>query len=188
MAFLVSPSYPRCCSNALTDYPHTTECIPMVGALEEIPSDGEAFVYLHGASISRFIRSNAENTPLCITATLVDGFILSLTPYSHDVQYRTAILHGTTFPFSEIYDGDVEAAKLAALVRITNSICPERYQHTRVPPTAAELKSTGVLRFRIESASAKISAEGASDNAAVGPHLVSGVRFATNNTQLTGHG
>lgn len=138
----------------------------MVGALEE-KEDGEAYIYLHGSSVSRFIRTNEDCVPLCITATLVDGFILSLTPYSHDVQYRTAILHGATLPFSDSFDGDAEAAKLAALVLITNAVCPGRYEYTRVPPTAAELKSTGVLRFRIESASAKVNAAGASDNATV---------------------
>lgn len=160
----------------------------MVGALEQT-ADGEDYVYLHGASVSRFIKTN-EEAPMCITATIVDGCVsstslsqlsltsffsaldrynLSLTPYSHDCQFRCAVLHGQTFPFSEEYDGDVEAARLAALVQITNAVCPDRYQHTRVPPTPAELKSTGVLRFRIESASAKINTAGASDNATVRP-------------------
>lgn len=104
---------------------------------------------------------------MCITATLVDGFILSLTPYSHDVQYRTAIIHGSTFPFSAAYDGDQAAAKLHALELITNAVCPGRWENSRVPPTEAEMKATGVLRVRIESASAKVNAGGSSDNATV---------------------
>ncbi|ORY66647.1 hypothetical protein BCR35DRAFT_308512 [Leucosporidium creatinivorum] len=150
---------------AFVDREGLPQCIPMVGALEQT-ADGEDYIYLHGASVSRFIKTN-EEAPMCITATVVDGYILSLTPYSHDCQFRCAVLHGQTFPFSEEYDGDVEAARLAALVQITNAVCPDRYQHTRVPPTPAELKSTGVLRFRIESASAKINTGGASDNATV---------------------
>ncbi|KAL8278416.1 hypothetical protein RQP46_009106 [Phenoliferia psychrophenolica] len=117
------------------------------------------------SSVSRFFKTNEDGNQMCVTATCVDGYILSLTPYSHDVQYRTAILHGSTFPFSEAYDGDVEAAKLNALMLITHAVCPDRWEHSRVPPTAAELKSTGIIRLRIESASAKINAGGSSDNA-----------------------
>ncbi|KZP22909.1 hypothetical protein FIBSPDRAFT_859126 [Athelia psychrophila] len=140
------------------------QCIPMVGALEET-EDGEAFVYLHGSSVSRFIKSNDAGTAMCVTATLVDGYVLSLTPYSHDVQYRTAILHGSTFPFSASYDTDADAAKLHALELITNTVCPDRWAHARVPPTPAELKATGVLRLRVESASAKINGGGSHDDA-----------------------
>jgi uncharacterized protein len=43
----------------------------MVGALEQT-SDGEDYIYLHGASVSRFIKTN-EEAPMCITATIVDG-------------------------------------------------------------------------------------------------------------------
>ncbi|KAM0754151.1 hypothetical protein T439DRAFT_172566 [Meredithblackwellia eburnea MCA 4105] len=141
------------------------QCIPMVGALEET-SDGEAFLYLHGSSVSRMVKTLDDGgLPMCVTATMVDGFILSLTPYSHDVQYRCAVLHGSTFPFSEEYDGDVDAAKLNALKLITNAVCPDRWEYSRVPPTPAELKATGVIRLRIEQASAKINGGGASDNA-----------------------
>ncbi|KAK4700668.1 uncharacterized protein P7C70_g5572, partial [Phenoliferia sp. Uapishka_3] len=147
------------------------QCIPMVGALEEI-EDGEAFVYLHGSSVSRFIKSNDGGSQMCITATLVDGYILSLTPYSHDVFPIPSNLlllvdkvANLQLLFAESYDGDTEAAKLNALKLITNAVCPDRWENSRVPPTAAELKSTGVLRVRIESASAKINSGGSSDNA-----------------------
>ncbi|KAI5475446.1 hypothetical protein MNV49_001367 [Pseudohyphozyma bogoriensis] len=141
------------------------QCIPMVGAVEEV-KDGEAFVYLHGSSVSRFIKGNGEDAPMCITATLVDGFILSLTPYSHDVQYRTAIIHGRVFPFDESYDKDVEAAKMNALRLITNSaICDDRWENSRVPPTKTEMTATGILRIRIDTASAKCNAATPSDNA-----------------------
>lgn len=138
-------------------------CIPMVGHLEEM-EDGETFIYLHGSSVSRFIKVDDGATPMCVTATLVDGYILSLTPYSHDVQYRTAILHCTTFPFDSSYDPDPEAAKMSALRGITNAIAADRWDHSRVPPTKTEMTSTGVLRLRVDTASAKINSAGASDS------------------------
>lgn len=67
---------------AFVDDDGLPQCIPMVGALET-KADGETFVYLHGSSVARFIKAGREGgTPMCITATLVDGFILSLTPYA----------------------------------------------------------------------------------------------------------
>ena len=39
---------------------------------------------------------------------------------------------------------------------ITNSVVPDRWRHTRVPPTGAETQSTAVLRVRVAAASAKV--------------------------------
>lgn len=39
---------------------------------------------------------------------------------------------------------------------ITNSVVPDRWKHTRVPPNAAEMSSTQILRVKIESGSAKV--------------------------------
>ena len=39
---------------------------------------------------------------------------------------------------------------------ITNSVVPDRWRHTRVPPTGAEMQSTAVLRVRVAGASAKV--------------------------------
>jgi len=39
---------------------------------------------------------------------------------------------------------------------ITNSVCPGRWQNSRVPPDAAEMSSTQIMRMRVESGSAKV--------------------------------
>ncbi|SCZ95727.1 BZ3500_MvSof-1268-A1-R1_Chr8-1g09758 [Microbotryum saponariae] len=174
------------------------QCVPMVAAIEET-EDGEVFVYLHGSSVTRIMKNNGEGgemvnlcwdievhagltefflscpaEPLCITATLVDAFVMSLTPepfrrrlnsFHHSVRYRSAVLHGTTFTFSEAYDGDVEAAKVHALHVTTNAMCSQRWENTRSPPTSAEMKATGVIRLRVESASAKVNETGPNDEA-----------------------
>jgi len=46
--------------------------------------------------------------------------------------------------------------KLYAMELITNSIVPSRWSNTRVPPNAAEMQSTSVLRVKIATGSAKI--------------------------------
>lgn len=75
---------------------------------------------------------------------------------------------------------------------ITNAVCPDRWEHSRVPPTAAELKATGIIRLRIESASAKINSGGSSDNASVSLQERRRRRWAPQRHRLTlvraGHG
>lgn len=39
---------------------------------------------------------------------------------------------------------------------ITNSVCPGRWHNSRVPPDAAEMSSTQIMRMRVESGSAKV--------------------------------
>ena len=73
------------------------------------------------------------------------------------MHYRCAILHGMTVPFSTKLDTDPEAAKMQAMHLITDAVVPRRWESTRVPPTATEMTSTGIIRLRIESASAKIN-------------------------------
>lgn len=85
--------------------------------------------------------------------------------FHHGAQYRSAVLHGTTFPFDESYDGpNVEKAKFDALEKLTNAVLPERWQHSRVP-TSAEVRTTGVVRLRVESASAKVTQTEPKDDA-----------------------
>ncbi|KAJ7594588.1 hypothetical protein C8J56DRAFT_1044314 [Mycena floridula] len=132
------------------------QCMPMIGAFHET-EDGELFIYLHGWSSARIIKENeGGGTPLCITATHIDGYKMSLTPFNHGAQYRCAVFHGTTFPFGAPYDEDPEAAKVEALRLITNAVCENRWENTRLPPNAEEMRQTGILRVRVESASAKM--------------------------------
>lgn len=95
-------------------------------------------------------RSGSDGIPLCVVATKVDGLVLSLTPNSHSYNYRSATLHGNATLVND------PAEKLYAMELITNSVVPERWEHTRIPPDEAEMSSTSILRMKITSASAKI--------------------------------
>ncbi|KAF2832630.1 hypothetical protein CC86DRAFT_401389 [Ophiobolus disseminans] len=131
--------------------------LPMIGQMGLYPGDSSTGdsaqkCYLHGYVSSRLM--NLAYTPtglaLCIAATKVDGFVLSLTPNTHNYNYRSAVLQG----HASIVDDDAE--KLWAMELITNAVVPGRYAHTRVPPDGAEMQSTRILKMRISSASGKV--------------------------------
>lgn len=103
-------------------------------------------------------RGGSIGIPLCVAATKVDGLVLSLTPYSHSYNYRSATLHGN----ATLVDDPAE--KLYAMELITNSVVPGRWEHTRIPPDEAEMSSTSILRMKITSASAKIRTGPPSDS------------------------
>ena len=133
----------------------------MIGQMGLFPgdeaNDPDWKCYLHGYVSSRLMRLADEATTrgeqgvgLCVAASKVDGFVLSLTPNSHNYNYRSAILQG----FATIVHDEEE--KLWAMKLITNSVVPDRYENTRVPPDGAEMQSTRILKLRITAASGKV--------------------------------
>ncbi|KAK3316368.1 hypothetical protein B0H66DRAFT_534622 [Apodospora peruviana] len=144
--------------------------LPMIGQMGsfERPSAGLGDVldlYLHGYVSSRLMNlarqypssTSSPDTPappsglpLTISATHIDGLVLSLTPNSHSYNYRSAILFGHAIPVTSVPE------KLWAMELITESIVPGRWAGSRVPPNAAEMQSTSILRVRIATGSAKI--------------------------------
>ena len=137
--------------------------LPMIGAMGsfEDPSAGldePLDCYLHGYVSSRImnlaeqaVSSGAEGLPVCVAATRVDGLVLSLTPFSHSYNYRSAVLHG----YATLVTSDEE--KLWAMELITNTVVADRYgENTRVPPDKAEMSSTRILRIKVVDGSGKI--------------------------------
>lgn len=123
--------------------------------------------YLHGYVSSRIMNlarsstpatsttsesSAPQGLPLTICASKVDGLVLALTPNSHSYNYRSALLFGHATSVTD------PAEKLYAMELITNKVLPGRWEGTRVPPNAAEISSTNILRVKIQSGSAKIRA------------------------------
>jgi uncharacterized protein len=109
--------------------------------------------YLHGyvsSRIMRIARESEKGIPVSIAATKVDGLVLSLTPNSHSYNYRSAVLQGYAKPVEKTEE------KLYAMELITNSVVPERWANTRIPPDGAEMSSTMVLRVNVETGSGKI--------------------------------
>ncbi|KAK7415276.1 hypothetical protein QQX98_006025 [Neonectria punicea] len=123
-------------------------------------------LYLHGYVSSRIMNlgragsegDEAKGMPVCVAASHVDGLVLAISSFSHSYNYRSAVLFGHATLVTE------EAEKMYAMELITDSVVPDRWRHTRLPPTKAELQSTGILKVRIASGSAKVRAGQAHDD------------------------
>ncbi|OAP64854.1 hypothetical protein AYL99_00826 [Fonsecaea erecta] len=160
--------------------------LPMVGvaASFEHPSAslGEPLdIYLHGYVSSRLMNlsrnaghtdapdsasdrgsgvgggGTAQGLPVTVSATLVDGLVLTLTPNTHDVNYRSATLFGYASLVTSLEE------KLWAMEQVTNSVVRDRWRHTRVPPDGAEMQSTSILRVKVVGGSGKVRVGGPRD-------------------------
>lgn len=98
--------------------------------------------------------------PMTIAATFLDGLVLSLTPFHNSCNYRSAVVYG----YAELVQDEDEA--LYAMKLITENLLEGRWDRSRAPPTQAELRSTSILRVRVQSASAKIRVGGPSEDRA----------------------
>ncbi|RDW81435.1 pyridoxamine 5'-phosphate oxidase family protein [Aspergillus mulundensis] len=141
--------------------------LPMIGQMGsfDYPSasiDEPLDCYLHGYVSSRIMNlaraSEGEGLPICVAASKMDGLILSLTPHNHSYNYRSAILHGYAKLVTD------EAEKLWAMELITNSVLPDRWRNSRIPPDRVEMSSTVILKVRVVDGSGKIRDGGVHDD------------------------
>jgi len=107
-------------------------------------------LYIHGSVGSFYMRELAEKkSPVCISATLMDGLVLARAAVHHSVNYRSVVMFAVTEKVTE------ETELYEVLEVFTNKMQPGRWGDVR-KPTAGEWKSTMVLSFRIDEASAKV--------------------------------
>lgn len=106
-------------------------------------------VYVHGSAASRMLRSLDQGVDVCLTVTLVDGFVLARSAFHHSMNYRSAIVLGK----ARLVDTPEE--KREALRRFTNHIVPGRWEEVR-QPNGQELKATSVLALALDEVSAKV--------------------------------
>ncbi len=105
-------------------------------------------VYWHGSSASRFLRA-AQDMPVCLTCSIMDGYVLARSAFNHSVNYRSAMVFGTARLIDDIEE------KTDALRRLVEDLFPGRWDSLR-PMTRQEVKATSILRMKIDEASAKI--------------------------------
>ncbi|HET6570551.1 MAG TPA: pyridoxamine 5'-phosphate oxidase family protein [Solirubrobacterales bacterium] len=117
--------------------------------------DGD-HLYIHGSSASPTLR-RAREAEICLTATLIDGLVLARSAVHHSVNYRSVVVFGRPVPVED------DEGKRRALEVFTEKLLPGRWADVR-PPTARELKATGVLRLSLEEASAKVREGGPLDD------------------------
>jgi nitroimidazol reductase NimA-like FMN-containing flavoprotein (pyridoxamine 5'-phosphate oxidase superfamily) len=108
-------------------------------------------LYLHGARKARVIRLLEETDQACVNVTLLDGIVLARSAFNSSMNYRSV----TVFGKPGLVDGNEE--KLRVLRIISEHTMAGRWDELR-DSHLREVKMTGVIAMRIESASAKISA------------------------------
>ncbi len=106
-------------------------------------------IYFHGSGASRMLKTLAQGVDVCVTVTLVDGYVLARSAFHHSMNYRSVAILGRARLVSE------EAEKLAALRIITDHVVPQRWDEVR-GPNELEMKQTVVLALPLNEVSAKV--------------------------------
>jgi len=114
-------------------------------------------LFIHGSPASRMLRNLADGVDLCVTVTLVDGFVLARSAFHHSFNYRSVVILGKA---RVVTDPD---EKREALRCFTNHVAPGRWEEVR-QPNDHELRATEVLALPLAEASAKVRKGGPVDD------------------------
>jgi nitroimidazol reductase NimA-like FMN-containing flavoprotein (pyridoxamine 5'-phosphate oxidase superfamily) len=106
-------------------------------------------IFLHGSAASRMLHTLGDGLDVCVTVTLVDGFVLSRSAFHHSINYRSVVMMGRARVLED------PAEKTAAMRCFTNHILPGRWDEVR-SPSDQELKATMVLALPLWEVSAKV--------------------------------
>jgi nitroimidazol reductase NimA-like FMN-containing flavoprotein (pyridoxamine 5'-phosphate oxidase superfamily) len=106
-------------------------------------------LYIHGSAASRMLRTLSGGVDVCVTVTLVDGFVLAKSAFHHSMNYRSVVILGKAHAVED------PTEKMEALRVITNHIVHGRWEEVRTP-NDQEMKATLVLALPLEEVSAKI--------------------------------
>jgi nitroimidazol reductase NimA-like FMN-containing flavoprotein (pyridoxamine 5'-phosphate oxidase superfamily) len=105
-------------------------------------------MYWHGSSASRMLET-VDEADVCVTVTLIDGFVMARSAFHHSANYRSVMALGRAH---KVKDRDEKEARLKVFV---DTLFPGRWDMLR-PMNAQELKATTVLSLPLSEASAKI--------------------------------
>jgi uncharacterized protein len=106
-------------------------------------------LYVHGSAVSRMLKTMADGVEVCVTVTLVDGYVLARSAFHHSMNYRSVVILGRAHLVS------ARREKLKALRTITDHIVPQRWDEVR-KPNELEMKQTAVLALPLAEVSAKV--------------------------------
>lgn len=115
------------------------------------------WIYWHGSSASRMLRTLEAGIPVSIGVDQLDGLVLARSAFHHSVNYRSVLALGVA---EKVTDPDEKARALEAFVE---RITPGRWAELR-PMTGREVKATTVLRMRLEEVAAKVRTGGPVDD------------------------
>jgi nitroimidazol reductase NimA-like FMN-containing flavoprotein (pyridoxamine 5'-phosphate oxidase superfamily) len=108
-------------------------------------------LYWHGSSASRMLRAT-DGRPVCVTVTLLDGYVLARSGFNHSVNFRSAMVLGVAHLVTDPAEVD------ATLEAFVDGLYPGRWSQLR-PMTPKERRATTVLWLDLNEASAKVRAE-----------------------------
>jgi hypothetical protein len=113
-------------------------------------------VYWHASNGGRGIKA-AEGSQVCVTVSLLDGFVLARSGLHHSANFRSVMLFGRPETVAD------PAQKVAKLNNFIDHLFPGRSDTLR-PMTDDEEKQTAVLSLPIDEASAKLRTGGPIDD------------------------
>jgi nitroimidazol reductase NimA-like FMN-containing flavoprotein (pyridoxamine 5'-phosphate oxidase superfamily) len=105
-------------------------------------------MYWHGSSASRMLET-VDGADVCVTVTIIDGFVLARSAFHHSANYRSVMAKGFAHKVTD------KAEKEARLRTFVDIMYPGRWDILRAM-TGQELKATTVLGLPLTEASAKI--------------------------------
>ncbi|MES2560185.1 MAG: pyridoxamine 5'-phosphate oxidase family protein [Bacteroidota bacterium] len=128
----------------------------------------EDVIYLHGSTKNFILNQLVNGQTGCISVTHLDGLVLARSLFHTSVNYRSVVLFGKAITVVD------EQERMEGLRIITDNIIGGRWNEVPVG-TEQELKATMVVKFTIESASAKLRNEGPKGDEEMDNEVWSGV-------------
>jgi len=105
-------------------------------------------VVLHGSVAAGLLRDMRRGSPVCVTATLLDGLVFARSARNHSMNYRSVTVHGQATAVTEPEE------MMAGMRALVEHLAPGRWEQVR-QPAIDELRDTGLWRVPIEDASVK---------------------------------
>ncbi|KAL3483281.1 hypothetical protein BJX62DRAFT_249626 [Aspergillus germanicus] len=111
-------------------------------------------VYLHGhpsmrlAELTREGMRGSDLPKVCITATKIDGLVLSSAPNGHTFNYRSAVIHGTCTPVTS------KTVKRTVMRAVTNHIVSNRWEEVN-PVASFQVGLVSVIKVSVDKLSVK---------------------------------
>jgi hypothetical protein len=105
-------------------------------------------IYWHGSAASRMLEA-CESAEVCVSVSIIDGFVMARSAFNHSCNYRSVMAFGTAHKVTDA------AEKELRLKNFTEHLWPGRWDMLR-PVTAQEIKATTVLALKLDECSAKV--------------------------------
>jgi len=105
-------------------------------------------IFWHGSAASRMLEA-CENAEVCVSVSIIDGFVMARSAFNHSCNYRSVMVFGTARRITD------PSEKELRLRNFTEQLWPGRWDMLR-PVTAKEIKATTVLTLALDESSAKV--------------------------------